>query len=123
MKTIEDIYEELKQWGMWQRSIERSGLDYTLMKYDANFIVTTSNVKPIYRDEKSECLDRIISAFLTKEYRVILSLSFVEQKSNLEAALKMELSQTTFKAKRREAMSILIGLDAANRLDRSTAFY
>jgi hypothetical protein len=123
MKTIDDIYDELKQWGLWQRTIERNGLDYTLMKYDANFIAATNNVKPIYRDEKAEALDRIISAYLTTEYKKILALSFVELKSNLESSIKMELSQTTFKAKRREAMSILIGLDAANRLDRSTAIY
>lgn len=121
MKTIDDIYIELRQWGRWQRTTERSKLNYSCMSFESDAIHCSSNVKPIYRDEESEILDRVMACYLSKQYRLILSFSFVEQYTNMEAAAKLNLALTTFKAKRREAMAIIIGLEAANRLDRSTS--
>lgn len=120
MKTIDDIYTELRQWGAWQRTIQRSRLSYSRMSFESDAIHCTGNVTPIYRDEESEMLDRIMALHLSKQARLILSFSFVEQYTNQDAALKLNLALTTYKAKRREVMAIIIGLEANNRLDRST---
>lgn len=118
MKTLDDIESDLKQWGYWQRTNTPSSLNYAIMQCSVS--IGQSNVTPVYRDIFSENLDLIIRQYLEKPYRTILVLSFVEQLSNLDAAIKLNLAKTTYKTRRREAMAIMMGLSCINNLDRPT---
>ncbi len=117
---MEDIYEDLRQWGMWQRTIQRLNLAYSQGQYHESNGRVKSTIEPIYRDFKSEGLDLKMAQYLNQDYLKILVLSFVDLQPNTLSAFSMGVSVTTYKARRREAMAILIGINCVCRLDRST---
>jgi len=119
MKSFDDITDDLRRWGLWQRTNVRSNLSYITVNFSPDLGEVIKET-PCYIDEQSQNLDLIMAKNLEKIYIKILALSFVEHKSNVEAAFSLGLCVTSYKLKRREAMSMLIGLLVNNRIDKAS---
>jgi hypothetical protein len=99
----------LRQWGRWQRSAKNPNLHYAISQFETP-LQKERNVKPIFQDESSQQLDRLMTLYLPKDYITILELTYVDQQINIIAADILKCSVKTFTIKRNEAISMLRGI-------------
>lgn len=99
----------LNAWGRWQRSAKHPSQNYCVSQLDTP-LMKKRDVKPIYKDETAEYLDRLICMYLPKEYCIILELSYVERKINTIAADILGCHRKTYEHKKNEAIAMLTGV-------------
>jgi DNA-directed RNA polymerase specialized sigma24 family protein len=103
------VYSRLYDWGFWQKTARNPKLKHSTSQVDTP-LQKKRIVKPIYRSETAELLDNIMVNYLPRDYIDVLELTFVQNRSNIDAASAMGCSIKTFTNKRREAISMLFGI-------------
>ena len=103
------VVSRLKEWGFWLRTARSPKQTHTLSRLDSP-LTKKRWVQPVYRCEKAETLDLILSFHLERVFIDVLEVYYSDQLPNSAGAAVFGCCVRTYTARRREAESILWGI-------------